>query len=108
MSPREFLNSSDLELEFISGDFDINLPKEQHYLYKYFRTARQRAFVKYYLTYSSYKLFTDHTGYSCDTRWLKRLRKKLLALEQLHREAKMAGDFSTLASLESGQYELGF
>lgn len=99
--------NADAELEFISGSiFDINLPKEQQYLYKYFTTARQRMFVKYYLTYRRYTRFTDHTGYTCSKKWLKKLRKRLLKLEQAHEEAKFSNDSATLASLESGQYSM--
>ena len=100
-----FAIDADAELGFISGSiFDINLPKEQQYLYKYFATARQRMFVKYYLTYRRYTRFTDHTGYACSKKWLKKLRRRLVQLERAHEEAKFRNDSATLALLESGQY----
>ena len=97
----------DPELYFISGQiFDLNLPKEQQYLYRYFTTARQRQFVRYYTTYRQYTRFADHTGYASSERWLKRMRRRLLELENAYRQAKSSGDFSALAQLESGQYSV--
>ena len=97
----------DPELEFISGKiFDINLPKDKLYLYRYFVTARQRSFVKYYLTYGEYTRFMDHTGYACSKKWLKNLRQRLIKLQQLHDKAKEDGDFTTLACIESGKYAI--
>lgn len=97
----------DPELEFISGRiFDLELPKNKQYLWKYFKTTLQKQFVKYYLTYRTYKKFTEHTGYYCSNRWIRRLIKNLDRLEQLHAEAKEAalqGDFEKLATVESGK-----
>lgn len=99
--------SIDPELEFISGRiFDLNLPKEQQYLYRYFKTARQRMFAKYFLTYRSHARFVDHTGYSCSLKWRKHLRKRLLKLENAYKTARAEGDMATLALLESGQYPM--
>jgi hypothetical protein len=101
------LKSSDPELEFISGRlFDINLSVEYQYLYKYFTTARQRMFVKYFLTLQSYSKFSEHTGYSCSLARLKKLRERFLALEKAYQEAKEKDDSHTLSLLKSGQYDI--
>lgn len=97
----------DPELEFISGRiFDLNLPKDKVYLHKYFTTTRQRIFVRYFLIYRSYAKFVDRTGYPCSRRWLKQLKKRLLALEDAKANAKSEGDFTTMASIESGNYKI--
>jgi len=100
----------DPELEFISGRiFDLELPKDQEYLWKYFRGILQRQFIKYYLTYRSYLHFTDHTGYYCSNRWIRTLKVKLQRLEKAHeaaQEAALQGDFQPLAIIKSGKYKV--
>lgn len=104
----------DPELEFISGRiFDLTLPKEKEYLWRYFTTEMQRHFVKYYLTYRSYTRFVDHTGYSCSNRWVRILKRRLEKLEIAHDAAKeMArhGDFESgiaaLEAIETGRYKV--
>ena len=97
----------DPELYFISGKiFDINIQKEWEYLYHYFKTATQRAFVRYYLTYGNFTRFVDHTGYSCSANWMTELHKQLQKLIEAKEKAKAEGDFATISLLESGKYEL--
>lgn len=102
--------SSDLEWEFIAGKiFDIELPKEKRYLWKYFHSKMKRAFVKYYLIHNSYYRFRQHTGYYCCKRWIMYVKVKLRKLLIAHEEAKkkaLEGDFGPLAEIEAGKYKV--
>lgn len=95
------------DLAFISRRFDtVELPREKAYLYKYFKTKVQEAFLKYVYVFGEYSNFSDHTGISCTPRWLKKLHDRLVKLETLHREAKQGFDLETLAKIETGKYKL--
>ena len=94
------------DLDFLSGRFLKNIPKEKYYLLKYFNTPIQEAFVKYYFTFGNFDNFCDHTGFSSELRWLKILEKRLVFIESLHKNAKMEMDLETLAIIESGDYPL--
>lgn len=99
----------DPEWEFISGRlFDIELPKEKSFLWKYFTIYEQRLFVKYYLTYGSYTYFTDHTGLYFSKRWMRHLKRKMQKILHTHKKAKeeaRMGNFEILANIESGRYK---
>jgi len=95
------------DLIFLSGNFDeIEIPKEKNYLFKYFRKDIQQAFIKYFFAFDSFDNFVDHTGFYCQTRWLRILHKKLINLEFLHKEAKNNIDLETLLKIESGKYKI--
>ena len=97
----------DLELEFVSGRiFDLTIPKERKYLYKYFASDAQQHFVKYYLTFGNFTRFAEHTGFRFEKRWLRYLKGRLLKLMEAHKKAKEDLDFETLTKIESGQYNL--
>lgn len=65
------------DLDFISGKFiDYEIPKEQRYLLKYFKTDTQVAFLKYYLIFKSFRNFVDHTGFYCSERMLYKMQRK--------------------------------
>ena len=97
----------DPEMEFISGRiFDLELPENKQYLWKYFKTKLQRQFVKYYLTFETTARFTERTGYYCSDRWIRMLLRKIKRLEKANQDAQEAakqGDFQTLADLKSGK-----
>lgn len=95
------------DLLFLAGNFDeIDLPKEKNYLFKYFRKEIQQKFIRYFFAFNSFDNFVDHTGFYCQTRWLKILHNKLISLESLHREAKSNVDLETLLKIESGKYKI--
>lgn len=99
--------SPEMDLLFISGDFfEQPVPRDKEYLLKYFETKIQRQFVRYCLLFRSPKNFTDHTGLRVQPLWLRKLKKKLLALEEAHATAKKAFDTETVAKLESGKYRI--
>ena len=93
------------DLAFLSRLFETEeLPKEKAYLYKYFKTAVQEAFVKYVHVFGNYDNFMEHTGHRCSKRWLDNLHERLVKLESEHREAKQNMDFELLARIESGKH----
>ena len=95
---------SALDLKLISFQLEIvELPKEKKYLLKYFDTPIQIAFLKYIHVFGDYKNFTDHTGLSCQFKWLKSLYDKLRKIEKMHKEAKSNMDLETLERIETGK-----
>ena len=96
------------ELDFIAAKFvDYELPQEKKYLLKYFYINLERQWLLYYLMAGNYRRFTDHTGYACTRRWLRKLRRKLEILESAHDKARQALDISLVATIESGKMVVG-
>lgn len=95
------------DLSFLARRWEtVELPKEKKYLFRYFDTPLQVAFLKYVHVFEDYSNFVDHTGLSCSTRWLAILYNRLRMLQTLHREARSNMDMTTLAHIESGNYKL--
>ena len=95
-----------MDLVFISGDFfDHPVHREKEYLFKYFDSKLQRQFVRYFLLFRSPRNFTDHTGLRVQPLWLRKLRKKLNALEAAHAAAKKSFDTEKVALIEQGKYK---
>lgn len=94
------------DLGLIGGEFfELTLPKEKRYLWKYFSTDIQKHFLRYFFTFDSYLHFSEHTGYKSTLRYAKKMKRMLVALEKAHHEAKSSADFEKLALIESGRYE---
>lgn len=92
------------DLKLISLQLEsVELPKEKKYLLKYFDTPLQIAFLKYFHVFGDYANFVDHTGISCQLKWLKTLHSKLQRIEKMHKEARSNMDLETLAKIESGK-----
>ena len=92
------------DLKLISLQLEtVELPKEKKYLFKYFNTPLQIAFLKYFHLFGDYSNFVDHTGLSCQIKWLKSLHSKLQKIEKMHKEARFNMDIETLARIESGK-----
>lgn len=83
----------------------FEIPKEKKYLFKYFKTQIQQAFVRYFFAFGTYTNFKDHTGLDCQMRWLNILHRKLEALEKVRHEARANMDMTTLAKIEAGKYK---
>lgn len=100
------------DAKLISGEFfDISLPKEKTYLYKYFKTPVQQQFVRY--TYvmddSTPQFFTfilrnfvNHTGYRLDDRKVTQFLAKYRKIEEVWQRAKKDLDFELLKTIEDG------
>ena len=82
------------------------MPREKAYLYRYFKTKMQEAFLKYMHVFGDPTHFTDHTGFRCTPRWLKILQTRLARLEKYHREAKQKLDLEILAKIETGRFKV--
>jgi hypothetical protein len=79
------------DLEFISGSFfDCEIPKNQRYLLKYFKTDLQLAFLRYYLVFNEHRNFVDHTGRYCSRRALWTLQARYRHLTKVYETAKKA------------------
>ena len=105
-STSDFAWTPEMDLLFISGDFfDHAVPREKEYLFRYFDTKIQRQFIRYFLLFRSPRNFTDHTGLRVQPLWLRKLRRKLNALEEAHAKAKAAFDTETVAKPEQGKYK---
>lgn len=97
-------------LQFIGGVFfDYELPKERLYLYHYFSTSIEKAFLRYYYCFRDCEYFTDHTGYYCQKRWLKLLTSRhdrIIAVHDKAKEDMTEDNLSLLAKIESGKFTL--
>ncbi len=82
------------------------IPKGKAYLYKYFKTNVQEAFLKYFHVFGDYTFFMEHTGHRCSQRWLAQLHRKLVNLETIHHKAKSEMDLELLARIESGKHKV--
>lgn len=100
-----FIERFSMDQELVAGDFlNRDLPKDQRYLEKYFRTDIQRQFLKYYLTFHSAKRFAEHTGRPIDPEWARRLVIKLDQITEAHQNARQQGDFEVLSDIEAGTW----
>ena len=98
------------DLHFISGDFlEMEIPKKQQFLLKYFKTDVQCAFLKYFLLLGNWRNFVDHTGHHCKERYLIKMEKRYHQLMDVHQEASSVLDedhMKMLQKLVSGKYKL--
>ena len=95
------------DLKLLSGTFfDLELPKERLYLFKYFDTEIQLQFLRYYYTFGSCERFMEHKGLFCTKRWLRDLKNKYDKLILVYDEAKKNMDFTLLAEIQSGKFKI--
>lgn len=96
------------DLDFIAGTFfDYDIPKNQQYLLKYFRTDLQAAFLRYYLIYNSWTNFVDHTGMYCTKRALQKLTVRFNRITEIYAKAQeefTEESIELLFKIESGKY----
>lgn len=92
------------EVEFLAGVFfNLEIPREKNYIFKYFRSPLEKQFVRYYLCFEEIEYFTPHTGYRCQLRWLKELKKRFDYITQYHRTCKFNMDLDLLKKIEDGK-----
>ena len=102
----KLLECDDPELEFISGRiFEISLPKDKLYLFRYFKKKVQRQFIKYFLTYGTITHFVDHTGIVVSKRWMHKLQSRLIRLEEARQKAKRDFDLEFITDIEIGKFK---
>ncbi len=94
------------EADFLAGIFfDFYIPREKQFLLKYFRSPLEVQFVHYYLCFGEIDNFVDHTGYFCQKRWLRILKKRIEKLISTYDQFKKNCDLEKLREIESGQYK---
>jgi len=97
----------DKDLKLISGSFlEDEILQEKIWLKKYFSSFLQIRFLVYFLNFRSHFYFNRHTGVVCSKRYLKKLKKKLFALEIAYENAKKNFDLESLEKLERGKYKI--
>ncbi len=89
-------------LFFINSTYEkIQLPKELSFLYKYFSTKQQRAFVHYYHVMQDWKHFTEHTGVAASRYFKLKLSYKYKHFVGIYEQAKANMDLQTLSKLNA-------
>lgn len=95
---------NEADIIWFSGQFEsAELPREKAFLYKYFTTKLERAFLKYYYFFGDTKHFRDRTGYRLNWLAMRKLVDRYNTLLFMHHEAKSNFQFEQLAMIESGQ-----
>jgi hypothetical protein len=96
-----------VDLEIIAGEtFELELPKNKKYLYKYFHTRIQKVFVRYFILFGNTRRFVDHTGFFVIPRYLRKMKNKFLKLEKAYEKARSENDIEAIALLESGKFKV--
>jgi hypothetical protein len=89
---------------FLAGlFFEYEIPKDRLFLFKYFRTPLEQQFVKYYLCFGEIENFVDHTGYFCQKRWVRLLKKRMDKLLKIHETYKNNFELDKLREVEEGR-----
>jgi len=89
---------------FLAGlFFDFDVPREKQFLFKYFRTPLEQQFVRYYLCFGEIENFVDHTGYFCQKRWVRLLKKRIDKILRTHEIYKNSFALDKLRELEEGR-----
>jgi hypothetical protein len=92
------------EAKFLAGEFfDLPLPREKAFIFRYFRSPLERQFVRYYICFGQIDNFIHHTGFFCQRRWLRILRNRYEKLVKLHEKYKTEGNLEKLNQLEKGK-----
>jgi hypothetical protein len=95
------------EAVFLAGlFFEYDIPREKQFLLKYFRSPLEKQFVKYYLCFGEIDNFVDHTGFFCQKRWLRILKKRIDKIMSVHEIYKKNFELDKLRELENGRYKL--
>lgn len=89
-------------LYFINAAYEkVQLPKELSFLYKYFSTPQQRAFVHYYYVMQDWRHFSEHTGIYASRYFKLKLSYKYKHFVAEYEKAKANMDLQTLAKLNA-------
>jgi len=89
---------------FLAGVFfEYEIPRDKMFLFKYFRSPLETQFVKYYMCFGEIENFVDHTGYFCQKRWVRLLKKRMDKLLKLHETYKNNFELDKLRELEEGR-----
>ncbi len=91
---------------FLAGAFfNYYVPREKQFLFRYFRSPLEQQFVKYYLCFGDIDNFVDHTGFFCQKRWLRILKKRIDKIISVYETYKNNSELDKLRELENGRYK---
>jgi len=93
---------------FISNFLNNPIADKYYWLTNYFRGNITVAFLKYHVFFRSHIHFSEHVGIPCSLRWIKKMKKRISQLEDLHKKAKEKGDFEFLTELEAGNCKVPY
>lgn len=92
---------------FLAGVFfDYDIPREKQFLIKYFRSPLEKQFVRYYLCFGEIDNFVDHTGFFCQKRWVRILKKRIEKILSIREVYKNNFELDKLRELEEGRYDM--
>lgn len=92
---------------FLSAKFERNtISKEHSFMFKYFKTKQQRAFLKYYYSMKDWRKFTIHTGIMATFAFVYKLSAKFDHYMNLYETAKKNMDFDTISLLNKRRIRL--
>jgi len=95
------------EAVFLAGlFFEYEIPRDKMFLFKYFRTPLEQQFVRYYMCFGEIDNFVDHTGYFCQKRWVRLLKKRMDKILKIHETYKNNFELDKLRELEEGKHKL--
>jgi hypothetical protein len=95
------------EAVFLAGlFFEYDIPREKQFLLRYFRSPLEKQFVRYYLCFGEIDNFVDHTGFFCQKRWLRILKKRIDKIMSVHENYKKSFELDKLREMENGRYKL--
>ena len=95
------------DAKFLAGVFfEFDVPRENNFIFQYFRSPLEHQFVRYYLCFGEIDNFVDHTGYFCQKRWLRILKKRFDNIKSTYDSYKKEFKLKELEELENGGYEI--
>ncbi len=98
------------DLKFVAGKFEeVEIPKSHRFLFKYFTTAIQVSFVKYYWMFNNWYNFVDHTGTYCTERYLRKQEDMFQTLMTVYKDnyGKLtAENMKAIQELNEGKFKI--
>jgi hypothetical protein len=95
------------DIKFLAGMYmDYTLPAEKVYILKYFRSELEQAFVRYYNMFGEIDLFIEHTGFYCQFRWVRILKKRFDKIVNAHTICKKNFELQELSKIEAGDFKV--
>lgn len=92
-------------MDFISDFLDRPVQQERSWMVSYFNEGMCADFLKYFSLFGSVVHFSEHVGKPCSIRWVRRMKRRFVALEKARIEARRDMDIELLADIESGKFK---
>ena len=84
----------------------LEIPKEDAFLKKYFKTRIQKSFLNYYYCMRGFHNFTDHTGVYAEFSFLHRLASKFNLLVKTFKKAKEDMDLDMINDIMQHKFRI--